>query len=62
MTSKFTQKILDWARQNPGNPDSEFIIENYMEALRKRKEESKRWYMKSFVLMTGVAAEMGNFQ
>jgi len=56
------RKILNYAKLHPDDPDSEFIIENYMEALRKRKEESKRWYMKSFVLMTGVAAEMGNFQ
>ena len=39
------RKILNYAKLHPDDPDSEFIIENYMETLRKRKEESKRWYM-----------------
>jgi len=45
MTSKFTQKILNWAKLHPDDPDSAFILESYAGFLQKKKEESKRWYL-----------------
>ena len=38
MTSKFTQKILDWTKLHPDDPSGAFILENSRDGRRNRKD------------------------
>jgi len=39
------QKILNWAKLHPDEPDSAFILESYAGFLQRKKEETKRWWL-----------------
>jgi hypothetical protein len=45
MTSKFNQNLLNWARENPDDPLSAYLIENYKESSRIELAEKRKWQL-----------------